>query len=96
VLGRDPGFIHLSDDIGARRFHIPKHIQAKMTLDEVWAANRKFLDRTILRGDDIVLSTPAHLAEKGTFFARELDYLLNVRKAYRLSDDGLCLIRLAD
>jgi RHS repeat-associated protein len=93
VLGRNPLFITLSDKLGARRFEIPLRIQnSRMTTEEVWSANRKFLDRTIRRGDRIVLSNSALDAEPGTFFHREINYLVNTREAYTISSDGMSLI----
>jgi hypothetical protein len=61
-----------------------------MTPAEQWAANQRFLDRTIARGDDIVLSTPAREAKPGSFFARELEYLAG--KGYTVGPDGLRLL----
>ena len=54
-----------------------------------WRANRKFLDRTIRRGDRIILSAPAHTARKGSGFHRELMYLRS--KGYTVSRDGMRL-----
>jgi len=44
-------------------------------------------DTTIARGAEIILAANGHLAKKGTFFAREVEYLLS--KGYMLSEDGL-------
>jgi hypothetical protein len=80
----------MADAIGARRFAIPDEIWGGMTPAEQWAANQRFLDRMILRGDDIVLSTPAGEAWPGSFFARELEYLAG--KGYTVSPDGLRML----
>jgi hypothetical protein len=61
-----------------------------MTPAEQWAANQRFLDRMIRRGDDIALSTPARKARPGRFFARELEYLAG--KGYTVSPDGSRLL----
>jgi hypothetical protein len=50
------------------------------------AANAKFLDRLIARGDIVVLSTPFVEARAGSTFAWELEYLTS--HGYRLSADG--------
>lgn len=61
-----------------------------MTDIDRWAANKAFLDRVIRRGDDIILATPLERAKPGSYFQRELDYLL--AKGYRPSADGSRLI----
>lgn len=57
---------------------------------EQWAANAKFLDRMIARGDNVVLATQAGAARAGSFFARELEYLAT--KGYQVADDGWRMI----
>ena len=56
VLGRFPRYVKLSDKLNARRFQIPDEVWERMTAAEQWAANRRFLDRTIARGDEIILA----------------------------------------
>jgi hypothetical protein len=63
-----------------------------MTPAEQWAANVKFLDRTIARGDNIILANPVkNINNVSGYFRKELDYLIG--KGYRLSKDGTQLIR---
>jgi hypothetical protein len=57
-----------------------------MTPDEQWAANQRFLDRTISRGDDIQLATPIHRVRPGSFYERELQYLGS--RGYRPNQGG--------
>lgn len=90
VLGSHPHYLNLADELGARRFNIPPHIWEKMTPAQRWAANTKFLDRMIARGDQIILSNSGHAAQRGTSFFKEIQYLLG--KGYKLSDDGLRMI----
>jgi len=90
VLGHYPEYVKLSNKIGARRFQIPGHIWDKMTDAERWAANRRFLDRMIRRGDNIFLATPPGKVRPGSWFEKELKYLLN--RGYRISSDGSRLI----
>ncbi|HUG67729.1 MAG TPA: hypothetical protein VMM76_08250, partial [Pirellulaceae bacterium] len=90
VLGRYPDYVRLSDDLGARRFDIPSHIWKEMAPAEQWAANRKFLDRLVAKGDEIILSNPANSARPGSFFAREIEYLKSL--GFRVSDDGLRIL----
>jgi hypothetical protein len=91
VLGHYPEYTELAAELGARRFKIPTEIWNKMTAAEQWAANQKFLDRLILRGDNIRLATPLNKVKPGSFFQKELDYLF--QKGYKISDDGLWLIK---
>ena len=90
VLGHYPEYKQLADTIGARRFNIPEAAWNKMSGAEQWAANQKFLDRMVVRGDDIVLATPLDKVRPGSYFARELEYL--AAKGYRPSADGTKLI----
>ncbi|MCG8557977.1 MAG: hypothetical protein MJD61_22230, partial [Proteobacteria bacterium] len=92
VLGKFPDYVNLADDLAARRFSIPTKIWSKMTPAEQWAANQKFLDRMISRGDEIVLSNPVkNVSEATGWFGRELNYL--VEQGFRLSADGTRMIR---
>ena len=92
VLGKFPDYMNLARDLGARRFSIPTNIWNKMTSAEQWAANQKFLDRMIARGDDIILSNPVKSVSDATgWFGRELNYL--VEQGFRLSSDGARMIR---
>ncbi len=50
--------MNMAGELGARRFSIPTNIWNRMTSAEQWAANQKFLDRMITRGDGIILSNP--------------------------------------
>ncbi|XZE45641.1 RHS repeat-associated core domain-containing protein [Pirellulaceae bacterium SH467] len=90
VLGHYPAYTELAEQLGARRFNIPTSVWNKMTEVERWEANTKFLDRMIARGDDIILATRADLAKPGSYFARELEFLLS--KGFKICADGLRLI----
>jgi len=91
VFGHYPGYAQLADNNGFRRFDIPERAWNRMTDAERWAANQRFLDRTIRRGDNIVLATPVNEVRPGSYFQRELDYLLDA--GYTLSADGTRLLR---
>ena len=92
VLGKFPHYVNLADDLGASRFSVPTKIWNKMTPAEQWAANQKFLDRMIARGDEIILSNPVRDVSEATgWFGRELSYL--VEQGFRLSADGTRMIR---
>jgi hypothetical protein len=92
VLGKYPDYINVSDELGAKRFSIPTDIWNKMSSTEQWAANEKFLDRMILRGDDIVLSNPVKDINDVTgSFRRELEYL--IERGFKLSPDGTKMVK---
>lgn len=78
-------------ELGAKRFNIPTAVWGKMSEAGRWAANQKFLDRLIARGDDVVLATPITKVKPGSYFARELEYL--TKKGYRLTEDGTKLVK---
>jgi hypothetical protein len=90
VLGRYPRYVELSDELNARRFQIPDEVWKRMTPDEQWAANQRFLDRTISRGDEIILSSPVKDLPPQSAFAKELRYMRS--KGYRVSKDGKKLL----
>ena len=92
VLGKFPDYINLAGEIGANKFNIPTKIWNKMSKTEQWRANKKFLDRMIERGDEIILSNPIkNLDDVSGVFRQELDYL--IEQGYRLNDDGTEMIR---
>ncbi|MFH1830520.1 MAG: M48 family metalloprotease [Pseudomonadota bacterium] len=92
VLGRYPRYIELANEIGARKFDVPMNVWNKMTAAEKWAANQKFLDRLIRRGDEIILATPVRdIKDLTGYFRHELDYL--IQKGYRLNIDGTRMIK---
>lgn len=62
-----------------------------MTPAEQWAANQKFLDRAIAKDAEFFLATPLKDLRKGTFFEKEVQYLMS--KGYKLSSDGSKLIK---
>jgi hypothetical protein len=90
VLGHYPEYIEKARELDARIFNIPSHIWSRMSDVERWAANQKFLDRAIARGDDVILATNAAAARAGSWFARELEYLAT--KGYRVAEDGMKMI----
>jgi hypothetical protein len=61
-----------------------------MSPAERWAANQKFLDRLITRGDEVVLTTPVGRVTAGSTLEREVQYLLG--RGYQVADDGWRLI----
>jgi Flp pilus assembly pilin Flp len=90
VLGHYPAYTEKAAELGSRPFSVPTEVWNKMSPTEQWAANAKFLDRMIARGDKVVLATQASKARPGSYFARELEYLAS--KGYRVADDGMSMI----
>ena len=82
-----PTYVEKANELGARYFEVPRDAWDRMTPEQQIDANLKFLDRAVARGDEILLSTPVGLAQKGSFYDRELRHLAS--KGYRFSADGL-------
>jgi len=92
VLGKFPDYLELSEKLGARRFDIPMKIWESMSTAEKWVANKKFLDRLINRGDDIILATQVkNIKDMTGYFRKELDYL--IANGFKLAKDGMKLIK---
>ena len=92
VLGKYPDYIKLAKQLGAKRFNVPTNIWNKMSATEQWGANQKFLDRMILRGDEVILSNPVLDINKFSgAFRQELDHL--IKNGYRFNDIGTKLIK---
>jgi hypothetical protein len=90
VLGHYPDYVELSDSLNARRYQIPDIVWNAMNEEQRWAANLKFLDRTIERRDVVTLATPADAARPGSYYARELNYM--TQRGYTVSADGRRLL----
>jgi RHS repeat-associated protein len=91
VLGSYPTYIDFANKIGARVFSISTDVWNKMTSTEQWAANKKFLDESIAKGHSFILSNNAYNAKEGTYFYKEIEYLLS--KGYKIINDGFKLIK---
>ena len=90
VLGHYPEYVDMAESLGARVFKVPEKIWNSMSPEQRWAANQRFLDRAIARGDEIVLATPIERARPNSFFVRELEYLREM--GYVPSIDGSRMI----
>jgi len=77
VLGNYPDYEWLGEAASARRFNIPIETWRGMDKTLQWAANRRFLQRLVARGDRVLLAT--HIAEvrPGSFFADEIKFLVD-------------------
>ncbi len=91
VLGKFPNYINLANQLGANRFSIPKNIFNKMSPTQQWNANTKFLDRAILRNDDIFLSdSPLDLNKFNGAFKKEIEYM--IEKGFKVNSMGTKLL----
>ena len=90
VLGHYPEYIELAELRHAGCFNIPAEVWNKMTSKEQWAANSKFLDDAITRGDEILLATPLEKLHTGSWYERELRYLAS--KGFRLDAKAMRLV----
>lgn len=75
VLGHHPLYVRLSDTMGARHLEVSTATWAILGRAGQWRENRYFLDRTIARGEQVVLSHPPRVAKPGSAYDRELRYL---------------------
>lgn len=90
VLGHYPEYVQQSEQLLARRFQVPKEFWNRMTIQERLEANKKFLNRTILRKDEILLATPPTKMKPGSSFQWEVEYLKD--KGYNLHPYELKLL----
>ncbi len=90
VLGHYDGYIKMAKKIGAEHFGVPTTYWESLSNAERWALNREFLDKAIARGDEIILSTPFSKARPGSYFRKELEYLMT--KGYTRSSNGTRMI----
>jgi hypothetical protein len=57
VLSHKPEYLERAAELGARYLKVPDEIWEKWSDAERWAANSRFLDRAIARGDEFILAT---------------------------------------
>ena len=89
VIGHFPDYVELAEKLGAKRFQVPPQIWERLSPAKRWAANQKFLDRAIARGDEIILSN--RNIRPGSSLQREVDYLL--KRGYELIRDAGRLVK---
>lgn len=85
VIGHFPQYLSLADKLGSRAFNIPIAIYKRLGPVAQWAANKKFLDRAIARGAEIILATDPARVRAGSELYKEISYLM--QKGYRLMQD---------
>ncbi len=73
VLGHYPEYVPLAEQLHAKNF-VLKNWEA-MTPDQIWAANVKFLERTVQQRVPVVLATPINIIRSGSYLEKELMFL---------------------
>jgi hypothetical protein len=91
ILGHYPDYIAEAQRRGARYFSLPADVWDRMPDQERWEQNRRFLDRAIEWGDEIILATSLGDLRKGSYFEKELQYLAS--RGYRPAADMRRLVR---
>lgn len=86
VLGHLPEYTELADRLGAERFSVPEHVWDRLSVRQQWELNRTFLETRVIEAESqIVFSHRPQDATSGTFFKREINYL--VSRGVRVAPD---------
>ena len=92
VIGSYPRYLELARELGAKSFNIPAGVWDKMSEAEKLAANDKFLDRAISRGQTFVvtMNVTDALKKGGVWLRHEIEYLMT--RGYTIGSDGRSLV----
>ena len=91
VIGSYPEYVvRAQNTVNSRFFQIPIDIWSKMSPEEQWAANVKFLDRAIAQGAHFIIESSKSVANYGPGLQEEIKYLLNA--GYIFVENGTKLI----
>ena len=82
AIGSNPSYITLSDNVGARRLEIEPTMWSASPPSGQWRADQYFLDAMLRAGDTFIFSSNPRLARPGSWFFRELRYLLGRGKVF--------------
>ncbi len=84
VLGRwdngaETSYVNVANKLGTQYFQLDNwdELSMKYSNNQIWKINKAFLDNQIQANNKIIFSHNPYLAEKGSFFAREVKYLTN-------------------
>ena len=91
VIGHYPEYVELSNKLGTKAFSVPDKIWNSMTKAEQWTANQKFLDRAIAKGSEFLLATPIDKVRMGSFYQKEIKYLIS--QGYKFNGIGTKLVK---
>ena len=86
ILGPHPDYLDLAGVLNARAFNMPIAEWLALSPDERWAANQRYLDEAVADGCSFRLILPPDLVKPGSYFERELKYLMML--GYRSIDCG--------
>jgi len=89
VIGNNPDYQRVAISEGAQYFEVPLKQWNKLTEDEKWAANQKFLDRGVAQGVTFRLATPIDRMKAGSVYEREVNHLLSSGYTFNYSGDAL-------
>jgi hypothetical protein len=90
VIGHYPDYVDMAKDLKVNYFSVPTEQWNAMSEAERWITNQKFLDEAAARGSTFRLATSLSEMKKGSYFAREVQYLDGL--GYTISKDGTTLI----
>ncbi len=86
------GYEKVAAEMGYNSFQVAPEVWAAMSVSERLAANMKFLDDVIARGDEIVFSKKvASISSESGAFREELEYMY--KNGYNLTKDGMGMVK---
>ena len=91
VLGRYPMYLSLASKLGSGVFSIATSVWNGMSEFARWSANKAFLDKAIQAGKKITLSSNAYKAKPGSYFYKEIQYLLS--RGYKIVKNGWEMVK---
>ncbi|MFZ2617129.1 MAG: hypothetical protein WA077_14160 [Anaerolineae bacterium] len=78
VLGRFPAYVNTANRLGANFLNFVDDSWDRLTDAQRWAVNKQFLDDAIARSDTFRLASLVSEAKAGTYFRKELEYLISL------------------
>ena len=91
VLGSYPTYLSLAKRLGSNVFSVADDLWENMTYAAQWATNQAFLNKAIQAGHKFILATNAYKAKPGTFFYKEIHYLLE--HGYKIVENGWAMVK---
>jgi hypothetical protein len=90
VIGNNPDYQRVAAAEGGQWFEVRLSQWNKLTPEQQWAENLKFLDRGIAEGATFRLATPVEKSVNGSIYHKEINHLLN--NGYTFNAAGNALI----
>ena len=91
VLGRYPVYLEYASRVNANVFNIAKSTWDTMSNVARWAANQAFLYKAVQAGQKFTLTANAYKAKPGTYFYKEIQFLLN--HGYKIVEYGWAMVK---